>query len=199
MNLIACSEAKVINYTSTDPYPLWLMKPTAASNRFPSRGAPMNIPPKTNAMRMLEKAGIVFRVVTYEVDEGDLSRVHVAQSCGLPVEQVFKTLVVQGDRTGYVVACIQVGTELDLKALAAASGNKTCEMIAVKELLPLTGYIRGGCSPIGMKKVFPTFFDETAMLFDWVSVSAGMRGAQILTAPQALIEFIGAEVADIAR
>lgn len=159
----------------------------------------MNTPPKTNAIRMLEKAGVVFRVVTYEVDEEDLSGVHVAQTCGLPVEQVFKTLVVKGDRTGHLVACIPVGAELDLKALATASGNKTCEMIAVKELLPLTGYIRGGCSPIGMKKAFPTFFDEAATLYDWVSVSAGMRGAQILTAPQGLIEFIGAEVADIAR
>lgn len=159
----------------------------------------MNTSPKTNAMRMLEKAGLAFRVVTYEVDEADLSGVHVAQTCGLPAEQVFKTLVVKGDRTGYLVACIPVETELDLKALATSSGNKTCEMIAVKELLPLTGYIRGGCSPIGMKKAFPTFFDEAAALFDWVSVSAGMRGAQILAAPQTLIAFIGAEVADIAR
>jgi len=154
---------------------------------------------KTNAMRMLEKEGLVFRVVTYEVDEEDLSGVHVAKICGLPVEQVFKTLVVHGDRTGYLVACIPVETELDLKALAAVSGNKTCEMIAVKELLPLTGYVRGGCSPIGMKKAFPTFLDESATLFDWISFSAGMRGAQILMDPQRLIEFIGAEVADIAR
>lgn len=159
----------------------------------------MDKPVKTNAMRMLEKAGLVFRVVTYEVDEEDLSGVHVAQTCGLPVEQVFKTLVVHGDKTGYLVACIPVETELDLKALAAVSGNKMCEMIAVKELLPLTGYVRGGCSPIGMKKAFPTFFDEAATLFDWISVSAGMRGAQILMDPQVLIEFIGAEVADIAR
>jgi Cys-tRNA(Pro)/Cys-tRNA(Cys) deacylase len=154
---------------------------------------------KTNAMRMLEKEGLAFREVTYEVDEEDLSGVHVAQTCGLPVEQVFKTLVVHGDKTGYLVACIPVETELDLKALATVSGNKTCEMIAVKELLPLTGYVRGGCSPIGMKKAFPTFFDEAATLYDWISVSAGMRGAQILMDPQVLIEFIGAEVADVAR
>lgn len=148
---------------------------------------------------MLEKEGVDFRVVTYEVDEDDLSGVHVAQTCGLPVEQVIKTLVVHGDKTGYLVACIPVETELDLKALATVSGNKTCEMIAVKDLLPLTGYVRGGCSPIGMKKPFTTFFDEAATLFDWISVSAGMRGAQILMDPQRLIAFIGAEVADIAR
>lgn len=148
---------------------------------------------------MLEKAGLAFRVVTYEVDEEDLSGVHVARSCGLPVEQVFKTLVVHGDRTGHLVACIPVETELNLKSLATVSGNKTCEMIAVKELLPLTGYMRGGCSPIGMKKPFPTYFDETAALYEWISVSAGMRGAQILIDPQGLIEFVGAEIADIAR
>ncbi|MDD4096295.1 MAG: Cys-tRNA(Pro) deacylase [Oscillospiraceae bacterium] len=159
----------------------------------------MEKPVKTNAIRMLEKAGLAFRLVTYEVDEEDLSGVHVAQTLGLPVEQVVKTLVLKGDKTGYLVACIPVETELDLKALATASGNKTCEMIAVRELLPLTGYIRGGCSPVGMKKPFPTFFDEAVTLYDWISVSAGMRGAQILIDPQALIEFIGAEVADIAR
>jgi Cys-tRNA(Pro)/Cys-tRNA(Cys) deacylase len=159
----------------------------------------MNEPVKTNAMRMLEKAGIDFRVITYEVDEDDLSGVHVAESCGLPVEQVNKTLVVQGDKTGYLVACIPVETELDLKALAAVSGNKKCDMIAVKDLLPLTGYVRGGCSPIGMKKPFPTYFDESTTLYDWISVSAGIRGAQILIDPQVLIAFTGAEVADMAR
>ena len=159
----------------------------------------MSKPVKTNAMRILESAGLDFKVVTYEVDEEDLSGVHVANTCGLPVEQVFKTLVTQGDKTGYLVACIPVESELDLKALAAVSGNKKVDMIAVRELLPLTGYIRGGCSPVGMKKPFPTYFDETAELFDWISVSAGMRGAQILIEPMSLIRFIGAETGDIAR
>ena len=159
----------------------------------------MSHPVKTNAMRILESAGLAFRVVTYEVDEEDLSGVHVAQSCNLPVEQVFKTLVTHGDKTGHLVAVIPVETELDLKALAAVSGNKKVYMIPVKDLLPLTGYIRGGCSPIGMKKPFPTFFDETALLFDWISVSAGVRGAQILIEPQTLIDYSGAEIGDIAR
>jgi len=149
-------------------------------------------------MRMLESAGLSFRVVTYEVDEEDLSGVHVAQTCGLPVEQVFKTLVTKGD-SEYLVACIPVEMELDLKKLALVSGNKKVDMIAVKELLPLTGYIRGGCSPVGMKKPFPTFFDESVVLYDWIAVSAGMRGAQILIEPQSLIDFTGAGTGDIAR
>jgi len=158
----------------------------------------MTKPVKTNAMRMLESAGLAFRVVTYEVDEEDLSGVHVAQSCGLPVEQVFKTLVTKGD-AGYLVACIPVDMELDLKKLAAVSGNKKVDMIAVKELLPLTGYIRGGCSPVGMKKPFPTYFDESVILFDWIGVSAGMRGAQILIDPKVLTDFVGAALGDITR
>lgn len=158
----------------------------------------MSKPIKTNAMRMLESAGLPFRVVTYEVDEEDLSGVHVAQTCGLPVEQVFKTLVAKGD-SEYLVACIPVEMELDLKKLAMVSGNKKVDMIAVKELLPLTGYIRGGCSPIGMKKPFTTFFEESAILYDWIAVSAGMRGAQILIEPQSLIDFVGAGSGDIAR
>lgn len=156
-------------------------------------------PIKTNAMRMLEAAGLHFEIKTYEVDEEDLSGVHVAETCGLPVEQVFKTLVVQGDKTGHLVACIPVDMELDLKALAALSGNKKVDMIPVRDLLPLTGYIRGGCSPVGMKKPFPTYFDESAILFDWISVSAGQRGAQILINPEVLIGYIGASTGDIAR
>lgn len=155
-------------------------------------------PVKTNAMRILESAGLTFRVVTYEVDEEDLSGVHVAQTCGLPVEQVFKTLVTKAD-SGYLVACIPVEMELDLKKLALVSDNKKVDMIAVKELLPLTGYIRGGCSPVGMKKPFPVFFDESAILYDWIAVSAGMRGAQILIEPQELIDYIDAAVGDITR
>jgi len=158
----------------------------------------MSKPVKTNAMRMLESVGIYFRVVTYEVDEEDLSGVHAAQTCGLPVEQVFKTLVTKGD-SGYLVACIPVEMELDLKKLAMVSGNKKVDMIAVKELLPLTGYIRGGCSPVGMKKPFPTFFEESVILYDWIAVSAGMRGAQILIEPQSLIDFTGAVSGDISR
>jgi len=158
----------------------------------------MSKPIKTNAMRMLESAGLSFRVVTYEVDEEDLSGVHAAHTCGLPVEQVFKTLVTKGDFE-YLVACIPVEMELDLKKFAMVSGNKNVDMIAVKELLPLTGYIRGGCSPIGMKKPFATFFEESAILSDWIAVSAGMRGAQILIEPQSLIDFTGAGTGDIAR
>ena len=157
----------------------------------------MSKPVKTNAMRMLESAGLDFKVVTYEVDEEDLSGVHVANTCGLPVEQVFKTLVTHGDKTGYLVACIPVEAELDLKALATVSGNKKVDMIAVKELLPLTGYIRGGCSPIGMKKLYPSFIDETVELFDVVAVSAGLRGEQIIIAPDDLIGYIKAAKADI--
>ncbi len=154
---------------------------------------------KTNAMRMLDAAGIGYEVIRYEVEEEDLSGVHVAQVCGLPQEQVFKTLVLTGDKTGFLTACIPVAAELDLKTLALLSGNKKTEMIAVKELLPLTGYIRGGCSPIGMKKNFPTYIDETCVLFDRISVSAGVRGAQILLAPDDLIRFICAETGELTR
>ena len=152
---------------------------------------------KTNAMRLLEKAGIPFTVITYEVDETDLSGVHVAAVTGVPAEQVFKTLVARGDKTGYMVACIPVADELNLKALATVSGNKKVEMIAVKELLPLTGYMRGGCSPIGMKKSFPTYIDETAILHDRIAISAGIRGAQLMIAPEDLVKYIGAQYENI--
>ena len=154
---------------------------------------------KTNAMRMLDVAGVCYEVIRYDVDEEDLSGIHVAQVCGLPPEQVFKTLVLTGDKTGYIAACIPVEAELDLKVLAQISGNKKTEMIAVKELLPLTGYIRGGCSPIGMKKSFPTYIDETCILFDRISVSAGIRGAQLFLDPNDLIRFVSAETGDITR
>lgn len=154
---------------------------------------------KTNAMRMLDASGIQYDVIRYEVDEEDLSGTHVAQVCGMPPEQVFKTLVLFGDKTGYLTACIPVNEELDLKALAQLSGNKKTDMIAVKELLPLTGYIRGGCSPVGMKKSFPTYIDETCILFDRISVSGGVRGAQILIHPGDLIRFINAETGEITR
>ena len=154
---------------------------------------------KTNAMRMLDAAGVHYDILRYEVDEEDLSGVHVASVCGLPPEQVFKTLVLSGDKTGYLTACIPVAEELDLKALAALSGNKKADMIAVKELLPLTGYIRGGCSPIGMKKKFPTYIDETCELFEKISVSGGVRGAQILIAPADLIRLTEAITGEIIR
>lgn len=143
-------------------------------------------------MRLLDAAGIPYSTASYDFDETDLSGVHAANAIGLPVEQVFKTLVTRGDKTGILVFCIPVHMELDLKKAATVSGNKKVEMTHVKELLRLTGYVRGGCSPIGMKKRYHTFIDETAVLFDKLAVSAGARGEQILLAPQSLIDFIGA-------
>lgn len=152
---------------------------------------------KTNAMRQLDTAKIQYTVKEYEVDENDLSGVHVATQLGQPVEQVFKTLVLHGDKTGYFVCCIPVAQELDLKKVARASGNKHAEMIPMKDLLGVTGYIRGGCSPIGMKKKFPTFIDETCILFDEIAVSAGVRGMQIIINPQTLIDFVDATISDL--
>jgi Cys-tRNA(Pro)/Cys-tRNA(Cys) deacylase len=154
---------------------------------------------KTNVMRLLDAAGIAYRTAEYDFDENDLSGVHAANAIGLPVEQVFKTLVTRGDKTGILVFCIPVHLELDLKRAAAVSGNKKLEMTHVKELLSLTGYVRGGCSPIGMKKKYPTFIDETAILFDEVAVSAGVRGEQILLAPQDLIDFTQALGTDLTK
>lgn len=152
---------------------------------------------KTNAMRILESAGIPFEILSYTVDESDLSGVHVAEELGLPVDQVFKTLVTKGSKNGYAVFVIPVAEELDLKKCALAAGDKRVEMIPMKELLPLTGYIRGGCSPVGMKKPFPTYFDETATLFDHIYLSAGVRGKQFCLDPMALCDFLGAEFADL--
>ncbi len=148
---------------------------------------------KTNAVRLLEAAGIPFELGEYEVDEDDLSGVHAAELIGMPPEQVFKTLVARGDRNGIAVFCIPVAEELDLKRAAAVSGNKSLQMVHVRELLALTGYIRGGCSPIGMKKHYPTFVDETCILFDRIAVSAGRRGLQLLISPDALCRFLGAQ------
>ena len=153
----------------------------------------------TNVMRLLTKAGIEFESKEYEVDETDLSGVHAAQMLMLPVESVFKTLVARGDKNGLNVFVIPVAEELDLKKCASVSGNKKIEMIQVKELLPLTGYIRGGCSPIGMKKKFPTYIDETCVLSDRISISAGQRGVQVLLAPDALKEYISAKYADLIK
>ena len=152
---------------------------------------------KTNAMRLLDAAGIKYRTAEYEWDEDDLSGVHAAESIGMPAEQVFKTLVTRGDRTGILVFCIPVDAQLDLRRAAAVSGNKKVEMTHVKELLALTGYIRGGCSPIGMKKKYPTYVDETVILFDEVAVSAGARGHQIILSPDDLLSYTDASAADI--
>lgn len=152
---------------------------------------------KTNAIRLIEKAKLVYREAFYEYDENDLSGLHAAQAISMPPEQVFKTLVARGDRNGINVFCIPVCCELDLKKAAKISGNKKIELIPVKELLPLTGYIRGGCSPIGMKKHYPTFFDETCILWDEIAVSAGERGHQILTAPDSLLNFVQGTSADL--
>ena len=153
---------------------------------------------KTNAARLLDRARIPYGLIQYEVDENDLAAQHVADSLGQPIEQVFKTLVLHGDRNGHVVCVVPGNSEVDLKALAKASGNKKVEMIAMKDLLSVTGYIRGGCSPIGMKKRFPTFFHSTAVEFDVIYVSAGVRGLQIAIAPDKLIRFVGGVIADVA-
>lgn len=154
---------------------------------------------KTNVMRLLEKAGVAYRTAEYEYDENNLSGMNAAEKIGIPPEQVFKTLVTKGDKTGILVFCIPVNTELDLKKAATVSGNKKLEMTHVKDLLALTGYLRGGCSPIGMKKKYPTFIDETAVLFDEIAVSAGIRGEQVIVPPDALIRFVEAEEADITK
>ena len=154
---------------------------------------------KTNAARILDAAAVHYSLREYEVDEDDLSAPRVAEKIGMPPEQVFKTLVARGDRTGVLMACIPANTELDLKTLAAASGNKKVELVAVKEVLGLTGYIRGGVSPIGTKKAYPFFLDETAILFDVISVSAGIRGCQMLLAPDDLVRLLTATYGAISK
>ena len=149
---------------------------------------------KTNAARLLDAAGIAYELVPYEVDEDNLAADHVAEQLGEDIEQVFKTLVLRGDKSGFFVCVMPGNFEVDLKAAARISGNKNCEMLHVKELLPTTGYIRGGCSPIGMKKPFPTFIHESALLYDYIYVSAGIRGLQLKIAPQDLIDFVGAGI-----
>lgn len=152
---------------------------------------------KTNAARLLDKAGVAYELVAYEVDENDLGAEHLAATIGEDVRQVFKTLVLRGDKTGNFVCVIPGAEEVDLKKAAKVSGNKKADLIAMKELLPTTGYIRGGCSPVGMKKPFPTFFHTTCMDYDSIYVSAGMRGLQFKVSPQALINYVGGEVRDI--
>ena len=152
---------------------------------------------KTNAVRLVQQAGIICRETFYEYDEKDLSGKHAAVAIGFPPEQVFKTLVVKGAKNGIMVFCIPVCCELDLKKAAKASGDKSIEMLPVKDLLTTTGYIRGGCSPVGMKKKYPTFFDEVCLLFDEIAVSAGERGHQMILSPGALIALTDAQVDDI--
>jgi len=153
---------------------------------------------KTNAARLLDKAGVSYKLIPYEFDENDLAAQHVADSLGQDIARVFKTLVLHGDRTGHIVCVVPGNAEVDLKALAKASGNKKVEMILMKDLLSVTGYIRGGCSPVGMKKRFPTYFHTTALDFETIYVSAGVRGLQIEIAPADLIGFVGATVASVA-
>ncbi len=154
---------------------------------------------KTNAMRLLDQAGIEYIAREYEVDENDVSGVHVAATAGLEVERVFKTLVARTEPGGIHVFCIPSAEELDLKKAASKTKNKRVEMIHVKELLGLTGYIRGGCSPVGMKKKYPTFIDETAVLFDTIYVSGGQRGLQIEINPEVLADFVNAEFLDLTK
>ena len=152
---------------------------------------------KTNAVRILEQAGIPCREAFYKYNEKDLSGIHAAEALGIPAEQVFKTLVARGERTRINVFCIPVCCELDLKKAAKAAGDKNMELVAVKELLPLTGYIRGGCSPVGMRKHYPTFLDETCELWEQIAVSAGERGHQLILSPKELARLVNAKLADI--
>ena len=149
---------------------------------------------KTNAARLLDKAKIPYELIPYEVDENDLSAIHAADSLGENIEQVFKTLVLHGDKNGHFVCVIPGEHEVDLKLAAKASGNKKCDLIPMKELLPLTGYIRGGCTPIGMKKPFPTYIHESCLNYPYIYISAGQRGLQLKLDPNDLIKEVHAEV-----
>ena len=147
---------------------------------------------KTNAARILDKEKIRYELIPYEVNEDDLSAVHVAGQLNEPIEKVFKTLVLKGDKTGYFVCIIPGAEEVDLKKAASVSGNKNCEMIPMKELLPITGYIRGACSPLGMKEHFPSYIHNTCLNYEQIYVSAGKRGLQLLIAPKNLIAYVHA-------
>lgn len=152
---------------------------------------------KTNAVRLVQQAGIPCREEFYEFDENDLNGNHAAKAIGFPPEQVFKTLVVRGAKQGVMVFCIPVCCELDLKRAAKAAGDKSVEMLPVKDLLNVTGYIRGGCSPVGMKKKYPTYIDEVCLLFEEIAVSAGERGHQMILPPQELVRLVDAKLVDI--
>lgn len=149
---------------------------------------------KTNVARLLDAAGIRYDLIPYQYDENDLAAEHVAEQLGEPLDQVFKTLVLRGDRNGLFVCVMPGSFEVDLKVVARLSGNKSCAMIHMKELLPSTGYIRGGCSPIGMKRQLPTFIHESCLLYDYIYVSAGVRGLQLRISPNDLIRYVGAEL-----
>lgn len=153
--------------------------------------------PKTNAARLLDKAKIAYELLPYQVDESDLAAQHVADSLGEDIHQVFKTLVLYGERCGHFVCVVPGCDEVDLKKAAKAAGAKKADLIPMKELLPLTGYIRGGCSPVGMKKAFPTFYHSTALDFDHIFVSAGQRGLQLKIDPRQLIAYTRGTVADL--
>ena len=154
---------------------------------------------KTNAARILDTLGISYELKTYKVDENDLSAVHVAESVGMPIEMVYKTLVCRGDKNGVLMAVIPGGGELDLKALAAASGNKRVEMVHLKEVFGLTGYIRGGCSPLGAKKDYPVYLDASAEAQEVIAISAGKRGEQIILKPADLVQAAKATVVTVSR
>lgn len=154
---------------------------------------------KTNAARLLDRAKIAYELIPYEVDENDLSAGHLAATIGEDINQVFKTLVLFGEKTKHFVCVVPGDHEVDLKKAAKLSGNKKVDLIAMKDLLSITGYIRGGCSPIGMKKPFPTFIHETYLCFEHIFVSAGMRGLQFKIAPQELVDFVGATVCDLIK
>ena len=152
---------------------------------------------KTNAVRLVQQAGIPCREEFYDFDENDLNGNHAAKAIGFPPEQVFKTLVARGSKNGIMVFCIPVCCELDLKKAAKAAGDKSIEMLPVKELLPATGYIRGGCSPVGMKKKYATYMDEVCLLFEEIAVSAGERGHQMILPPEDLVRLVDANLVDI--
>lgn len=152
---------------------------------------------KTNAVRLMQQAGIPCDEAFYDYDENDLNGMHAANAICFPPEQVYKTLVTRGEKTGIHVFCIPVCCELDLKKAAKAAGDKKIEMVAVKELLDLTGYIRGGCSPVGMKKLYPTHFEESSQLFERIAVSAGERGHQMILPTDALVRYLDADYHDI--
>ncbi len=152
---------------------------------------------KTNAARLLDRGKIAYELIPYEVDENDLSVGYVAATLGQPVEQLYKTLVLKGDRTGHFVCVVRGDREIDLKLAAKVSGNKSCDLIPMKDLLPTTGYIRGGCTPIGMKRAFPTFIDESCLAHEKIYISAGQRGLQLRLSPADLIAFVSAKTAKI--
>ncbi len=154
---------------------------------------------KTNAARHLDDLSIPYELIPYTVDEEDLSAQHVAASLNENIDQVYKTLVLRGERTGLFVCVIPGAAELDLKLAAKAAGDKACAMVHVKELMPLTGYVRGGCSPLGMKKTYPTFVHEDCILWDYIYVSAGQRGLQLKLNPQDLLKAVPAQAVALCK